>query len=367
MLSRVEGMSADALARRRELRRRFAGDFLRRLEGRVGVNVGANVGHCAVRRYVMGDDASERTATDDEIAAMQELVRRRMRDGAIGFTSSQLDLHVAHDGRGVPSNHAAPRSSIALVACSASSAAARSSSSRGRFLTGYSDDDRDLILAMAARLRPAGEPQHAHDDAARPRRMERSLEFARSGERRTRGPPDVREQPARARISRSADLPLRRDAELPRHAHAAPAERDAALRDPAVREQMRKELADPTGRSFVFVWQVFLVETVASRTRALGRPERHRDRGGRSGAGPARRIPRPLTRRGPRDAVRARGAARRETAGRDRDDDPQPRSSWPAAPTAARTCCRSAAPTSRPGCSPSGSPTSSRSRRPSPG
>ena len=39
--------------------------------------------------------------------------------------------------------------------------------------------------------------------------------------------------------------------------------RETALRDPAVREQMRKELADPTGRSFVFVWPVLRVETVA--------------------------------------------------------------------------------------------------------
>ena len=79
------------------------------------MNMGANVGHCAVRRFVMGDDASERTATDDEIAAMQELVRAAMRDGAIGFTSSQLELHVAHDGRGVPSNYAAPDELVALA------------------------------------------------------------------------------------------------------------------------------------------------------------------------------------------------------------------------------------------------------------
>ena len=115
MLSRVEGMSADALAAGVTFRGGSLGDFLDGLDGRVGVNVGANVGHCAVRRYVMGDDASERTATDDEIAAMQELVRAAMRDGAIGFTSSQLELHVAHDGRGVPSNHAAPEELIALA------------------------------------------------------------------------------------------------------------------------------------------------------------------------------------------------------------------------------------------------------------
>jgi len=38
--------------------------------------------------------------------------------------------------------------------------------------------------------------------------------------------------------------------------------RSQRLRDPAVREQMRKEIADPKGRSFVFVWQVVAVETV---------------------------------------------------------------------------------------------------------
>ena len=38
--------------------------------------------------------------------------------------------------------------------------------------------------------------------------------------------------------------------------------REQQLRDPALREQMRKEIADPTGRSFVFVWQVLRVETV---------------------------------------------------------------------------------------------------------
>jgi N-acyl-D-amino-acid deacylase len=38
--------------------------------------------------------------------------------------------------------------------------------------------------------------------------------------------------------------------------------REKRLRDPALREQMRKEIADPSGRSFVFVWQVLKVEQV---------------------------------------------------------------------------------------------------------
>jgi len=45
--------------------------------------------------------------------------------------------------------------------------------------------------------------------------------------------------------------------------------RSERLRDPAVRERMRKEIADPTGRSFVFVWQVVAVETwIAPSTRS---------------------------------------------------------------------------------------------------
>src|SRR6266849_6245860 len=57
----------------------------------------------------MGDEASERVATDSEVRAMCLLLQAAPSDGAIGFTSSQLDIHVAHDGRPVPSNLAAPR------------------------------------------------------------------------------------------------------------------------------------------------------------------------------------------------------------------------------------------------------------------
>ena len=82
---------------------------------------------------------------------------------------------------------------------------------------------------------------------------------------------------------------------------------------------MRKEIADPTGRSFVFVWQVVAVETVSRPEHdALVGPHRLGHRGG-AGRGSARRVPRPVAGRGPPDAVRARGAAEPEAPGRDRD------------------------------------------------
>jgi N-acyl-D-aspartate/D-glutamate deacylase len=257
-------MSANALAEGVSFKGGTLGDFLGGLEGRIGVNVGANVGHCAVRRWVMGDDASERTATDDEIAAMRTLVREAFEQGAIGFTSSQLELHVAHDGRGVPSNHAAPEELIALASVLKDVGRGSIEFIPRTFLTGYDDDDRALIRAMA---RAADRPVHLNTLTMMPHAPDgwhRSLEFAESA-----AADGIELHPMFASNRQGAHFSLgntflfdemasfRETLTLP------PAQRDERLRDPAVREQMRTEIADPTGRSFVFVWQVLRVETVA--------------------------------------------------------------------------------------------------------
>ena len=116
MLSRVEGMEVDALLEGVDFRGGDYGDFLDGLEGRIGINLVGYVGHCAVRRLVMGAAASERAANSDEINQMAELVRTAMRQGAIGFSSSQLDIHSDHEGKPVPSNLADPAELIALCA-----------------------------------------------------------------------------------------------------------------------------------------------------------------------------------------------------------------------------------------------------------
>ena len=263
MLSRVEGMSADALATGVDFAGGSFADFLANLEGRLGVNMGANVGHCAVRRYVMGDDASERAATDDEIVAMQQLVREALRDGAIGFTSSQLDLHVAHDGRGVPSNHAAPEELIALASVLAEEERGSIEFIPRTFLPGYSDDDRALIRGMAE---VSGRPVHLNTLTMMPHAPDgwsRSLEFARDAER-----DGLEIHPMFASNRQGAHFSLGSTFlfdEMPSFRETltlgSPA-RGERLRDPALRDRMRTEIADPTGRSFVFVWQVLRVETV---------------------------------------------------------------------------------------------------------
>ncbi len=63
MLAKVEGMSAEALIEGVDFSGGSVGDFLGNLDGRIGVNMAYYVGHSAIRRWVMGSEASERAAT----------------------------------------------------------------------------------------------------------------------------------------------------------------------------------------------------------------------------------------------------------------------------------------------------------------
>ena len=68
------------------------GDYLDALGRKRGCNVGALIGHSGIRRYVMGEAASERVkATPEELATMQRLVREAMHDGALGFSTAPKD------------------------------------------------------------------------------------------------------------------------------------------------------------------------------------------------------------------------------------------------------------------------------------
>ena len=80
------------------------------------MNVGALVGHSAIRQYVMGAAAWERAASDDEIERMAAAVREAMAAGAVGLSSSANTNHVGDRGRPVPSRLAEERELTRLVA-----------------------------------------------------------------------------------------------------------------------------------------------------------------------------------------------------------------------------------------------------------
>jgi N-acyl-D-aspartate/D-glutamate deacylase len=64
------------------------------------VNIGFLAGHSALRRSVMGAAASERAATDDELARMRAGLAESLAAGAMGFSSATAATH--RDGSGLP-------------------------------------------------------------------------------------------------------------------------------------------------------------------------------------------------------------------------------------------------------------------------
>src|SRR5262245_6896877 len=108
-LENVEGMSLEALRAGIGAEWPFETfpQYLDALEARgMAINVGALVGHTPVRLYVMGEEATEREATEDEIAEMERIVAEAIRAGAVGFATSKSATHVGYAGRPVPSRAA---------------------------------------------------------------------------------------------------------------------------------------------------------------------------------------------------------------------------------------------------------------------
>lgn len=115
-LARLEGVELEVLAGTLPWPWETFGEYLATLEGRLGVNVIAQVGHMAVRRYVMGAEASEREAKDSEIEAMRVLLAECLAQGGMGFSTSRAGSHWDGDGRPVPSRLASEAEYRTLVA-----------------------------------------------------------------------------------------------------------------------------------------------------------------------------------------------------------------------------------------------------------
>jgi N-acyl-D-aspartate/D-glutamate deacylase len=117
-LTQVEGMSLDVL--RAGIRWEFetVPQYLDLLERRgAALNVAAFVGHSSIRTYVMGDAATERAATQEEIHSMEKLVLEGMRAGAIGFSTSTSPAHNGEGGKPMPSRLADEAEMRALARC----------------------------------------------------------------------------------------------------------------------------------------------------------------------------------------------------------------------------------------------------------
>ncbi|MEU2915343.1 N-acyl-D-amino-acid deacylase family protein [Streptomyces massasporeus] len=175
MMSKVEGMALVALEEGTPWNWHSFGEYLDALEGRIAVNAGFMVGHCALRRYVMGPQAVGGQPSQEQLAAMVRLLREAMDAGAWGLSTTQSTSHSDGDGQPVASRHAQPAELLALSRAVGECEGTQIEAIVAGCLDQFSDAEIDLFVEMSA---VAGRPLNWNVltiDAAVPERVPRQL------------------------------------------------------------------------------------------------------------------------------------------------------------------------------------------------
>ncbi|MBI2704186.1 MAG: amidohydrolase family protein [Actinobacteria bacterium] len=150
MMAKVEGMPLQALESGVRWDWHTFGDYLDRLEGNVAINVGFLVGHCAIRRYVMGEAAVGNEATSEQLDGMVHLLRESIAAGALGLSTTLSRTHSDGDGQPVASRWANRDELVALC----TEVGAHDGTTLEGIVDGcleyFSDDDIDLLTEMSA-------------------------------------------------------------------------------------------------------------------------------------------------------------------------------------------------------------------------
>ncbi|MFI9005270.1 amidohydrolase family protein [Streptomyces sp. NPDC053541] len=175
MMSRVEGMALKALEEGVDWTWSSFAEYLDALEGRIAVNAGFMVGHCALRRYVMGPDAVGGQPSEEQLARMVGLLKEAMAAGAWGLSTTQSATHSDGDGAPVASRHARPEELIALARAVGEHEGTQLEAIVAGCLDQFSDAEIELFTEMSA---AAGRPLNWNVltiDAAVPERVPRQL------------------------------------------------------------------------------------------------------------------------------------------------------------------------------------------------
>ncbi len=106
MLARVEGMPLKTLEAAVPWNWSSFGDFLSKLDGKVGLNAGFFAGHSAIRRVVMGERAVGQKCTPEDLEKMKALLDKSLSEGALGFSTTVSPTHNDGEGQPVPSRWA---------------------------------------------------------------------------------------------------------------------------------------------------------------------------------------------------------------------------------------------------------------------
>ena len=153
MMAKVEGMPLTALESGLDWSWRTFADYLARLDGNLGVNAGFLVGHCAIRRAVMGADATGNEADSGQLEAMKTLLADGIAAGGLGFSTSLSYTH--NDGYGAPvaSRFANNEEVIALCSVVSEHEGTTLEYVTDGCMQGFTDEELDLMVAMSRAAR----------------------------------------------------------------------------------------------------------------------------------------------------------------------------------------------------------------------
>ena len=314
MMAKVEGMPLVALETGIEWDWTTFAEYLGRLEGNLGVNAGFLVGHCAIRRWVMGADRAAEVANDDEVAAMATLLAESIEAGGLGFSSSQSRTHSDGDGNPISSRYADRREMLAFCEVVRDHPGTTLEYITNGCLDTFSDEEIDLMVAMTTTARrplnwnlltvdsrtpdKTSPPARGLGGRGRGRGQDHRPDHAHPGAHEHELPHPLRPVPDSGLGRRHGTAGRAADREAARPGSAGPVGRAGPLRG-------RRCVPAP-----VPLGQLHHRRHVRPRERRLQLARRRLDRRG-AGQGALRRPPRPRHRRRPAHRAVAQGLRRR--------------------------------------------------------
>ncbi len=150
MFSRVEAIPLASLQQGIAFRWGRFGEFLDAVErGGVAVNIGFLAGHSALRRSVMGPDASSAPASGSQLRDMCAALEEAITAGALGFSSSTATTQKDGDGVPTPPNFATPDELVALASVCGGHPGTSLEFIPASAARGFDDDDLSLMARMS--------------------------------------------------------------------------------------------------------------------------------------------------------------------------------------------------------------------------
>ena len=146
MMAKVEGMPLAALETGIEWDWQTFPEYLERLSGNLGVNAGFLVGHCALRRRVMGTAAVEGEASAEQVEQMRALLAESIRAGGLGFSTTLARTHSDGDGKPVASRWAGEDELLALASVVSEHEGTTLEFASDGCLDGFSDEEVDFMI-----------------------------------------------------------------------------------------------------------------------------------------------------------------------------------------------------------------------------